>query len=54
MPPKVNNVGFWGSGHVPKSPNHENGVLDLYNNEIGVVLYQSEAEKLNKAIQNII
>ena len=32
----------------------EFGVSGLSNNEIGILLYQSEAEKVNKAITSII
>ena len=32
----------------------EFGVLGFSNNEIGILLYQNEAEKINKAIESMI
>ena len=52
--PKINHVGFGAWLRVQKPRNHENAVSGLSNNEIVILLYQSEAEKINKAIESIM
>ena len=46
MSPKINNVGVGGSGHVQKAQNHEHEGFGPLKNEIGILLYQTEADVL--------
>ena len=52
--PRINNGGFGAWRRVQKPRNHEMLGYGPYNNQIGILLYRSEAETINKAIKSII